>query len=510
MPTSFSSISSTAVLVGAFTLPALAFAAPPEGADSDAEPDASGGASLDLSTDKSEARGSAGARGKDRGDVPWIKRWAPEDRMTELGVYGGVFFPNKQHELFDPDVNLTDQGFQRLRNVAPDIGIRGGYYPIKWVGVEGEAGVMPSSTRSGESAVMFTVRGQVVAQLALWSITPFVTLGFGGLGVGSEDPPTGLGTDLDPALHVGGGLKFYINRWVMLRLDVRDVISHERGADDTFRASNLEALLGLSVTLGRKRENAKPGDRDGDGILDDADECPRRPENFNQVEDEDGCPEKDTDGDGILDKEDACIDEAETFNSYKDEDGCPEKDTDGDGIYDDTDQCVEQAETVNEYKDEDGCPEKDTDGDGLLDDLDKCIEEPETVNEFEDEDGCPDDLPEEIKAFTGVIEGIYFDSGKASIKKKSLKKLEEALDVLTKFPSTRIKITGHTDSQGDHDYNVGLSERRAEAVKQWFVDKGIDATRLESAGKGPDEPIANNKTSKGRAKNRRIEFKLVH
>ena len=147
--------------------------------------------------------------------------------------------------------------------------------------------------------------------------------------------------------------------------------------------------------------------------------------------------------------------------------------------------------------------------DGILDPQDQCISEPETKNGFQDADGCPDEVPKEIEKFSGVIEGIFFDTDKDTIKSKSETVLNEALDVLKKFPELRVEISGHTDSRGGREHNVDLSQRRADAVKQWMIDHGIEGSRMTTRGAGPDEPIDSNETKAGRARNRRIEFKLL-
>jgi len=132
-------------------------------------------------------------------------------------------------------------------------------------------------------------------------------------------------------------------------------------------------------------------DRDGDGILDEQDQCPTAAEDFDGYQDSDGCPDPDNDGDGILDVNDKCPDQAEDFDGFEDTDGCPDVDNDKDGIPDDVDHCPNQPETRNGYKDEDGCPdEADQDGDGIPDARDKCPMEAEDTDGFEDEDGCPD------------------------------------------------------------------------------------------------------------------------
>jgi OOP family OmpA-OmpF porin len=180
------------------------------------------------------------------------------------------------------------------------------------------------------------------------------------------------------------------------------------------------------------------------------------------------------------------------------------RDSDGDGILDAQDQCPQEAGV-----EPGGCPVTDTDGDGILDATDACVDAPETANGFEDADGCPDELPAEVQQFNGVIQGIFFDTGKATIKSTSEAVLDNSAKVLAQYPDLRVEIAGHTDDRGGHDANVELSQRRAESVKQYLVDKGIDAARIQTRGAGPDEPMADNASKAGRAKNRRIEFKLV-
>ena len=133
----------------------------------------------------------------------------------------------------------------------------------------------------------------------------------------------------------------------------------------------------------------------------------------------------------------------------------------------------------------------------------------ETRNNFEDQDGCPDELPVEVKKFTGVIRGIQFASGNAKIRKSSFPLLDDAVSVLKQYSTLRIRISGHTDSRGKLAKNQKLSEDRANAVKDYLVSRGVESSRVETRGVGPDEPIADNKTAAGRTQNRRIEFELL-
>ena len=108
-----------------------------------------------------------------------------------------------------------------------------------------------------------------------------------------------------------------------------------------------------------------------------------------------------------------------------------------------------------------------------------------------------------------MIKGILFASGKADIKPASLPLLDDAVQVLQQYPALKIRISGHTDDKGKRDFNVQLSSDRAAAVKTYLLSKGITDDRIQTRGAGPDEPIADNKTSAGRQQNRRIEFELL-
>jgi OOP family OmpA-OmpF porin len=462
-----------------------------------AAPDAE--ASGGLSVGGGEAKTSADASADDpnkRKDQRWIRRWAPERNMVELGVFGGVMFPHPRLELFEPRDNLPEQGFKPLASLAPEVGGRIGFYPARFLGLEAEGAWLPTETDAGDAVNLWAARGHLVAQIPRWSVTPFVLAGASGLAVASGNDA--VGNDIDLGFHFGGGLKFFFTRRFMMRLDVRDTMTARRGLGLGVVHSP-EVLLGFGLALNRKKAPPAPDlDRDDDGILDDDDKCIDVP----GVPEYDGCPIPDTDGDGILDPDDKCVD----IPGVPEYEGCPIPDTDGDGVFDPDDKCVDEP-GVPEY---DGCPIPDTDGDGILDPDDKCVNEPETVNQFQDEDGCPDEIPEAVKQFTGVIEGIYFDVAKATIKSKSAPKLDKAVSVLKEYPDLRIEISGHTDDRGNDDYNMELSARRADAVKQYMVDAGVDGSRIKTRGAGELEPRESNRTKAGRSKNRRIEFKLLN
>ena len=204
---------------------------------------------------------------------------------------------------------------------------------------------------------------------------------------------------------------------------------------------------------------------------------------------------KDTDKDGIVDKLDECPEVA----GLKEFNGCP--DTDGDGVPDKDDKCPDVAGPAENG----GCPWPDTDGDGVLDKDDLCPNEAGPASN----NGCPEPNDDDQKRLNQYAKTILFDTGKATIKFQSAEVLNQIINVLKKFPKSRFRIEGYTDSTGKKQKNIELSQNRADAVKIYLIQGGIDQSRLESKGYGPENPIASNKTRKGRELNRRVEINLI-
>lgn len=176
----------------------------------------------------------------------WFLRHRPTRGLAELGVHGGAFLP-RQHELFDPR-----RRYEPLRRVGPEFGARLGFYPLAFLGVELESGLMPTRTTISDSpALVIALRAHAIAQLP-YRLAPFVLLGVGALLQSSRR----LGHDLDPALHFGGGLKLFLTRTIALRLEFRAHSSGQSGVSSG-HTRHLEALIGVSVTLGR-RPAARP------------------------------------------------------------------------------------------------------------------------------------------------------------------------------------------------------------------------------------------------------------
>jgi outer membrane protein OmpA-like peptidoglycan-associated protein len=211
----------------------------------------------------------------------------------------------------------------------------------------------------------------------------------------------------------------------------------------------------------------------------------------------------DSDGDGVPDSRDKCPTEKEDRDGFQDNDGCPDPDNDGDGVVDGKDLCPNNAGPVEN----DGCP--DTDNDDVPDGVDDCPDKPGPA----ENNGCPIDEPPFVVVESDRIRikgNILFESGAAKIQKQSYKILDEVAAVLLKNPTLGpVQIEGHTDNRGSRTINVDLSQRRARAVLEYLVAKGVERSRLSARGYGFDKPIATNDTPLGRAKNRRVEFRLV-
>lgn len=224
----------------------------------------------------------------------------------------------------------------------------------------------------------------------------------------------------------------------------------------------------------------------------------------------------DSDGDGILDNDDLCPLDPEDFDDFEDEDGCPEDDNDLDGLYDFEDQCPNDPEDFDLFEDEDGCPDLDNDGDGVLDYDDECPNDPEDFDGDQDEDGCPEDDPEPELEFTvihddriEITEQIHFAYDSSDILPDSYPILDEIVSILLSHPRMELRIEGHTDSSGSARYNLRLSDERAGSVRSYLIRAGIGASRTVSVGHGEESPIETNETADGRAANRRVEFHIV-
>ena len=358
-------------------------------------------------------------------------------------------------------------------------------------------------------------------------IVPYVLTGVGyGLSHTGGTPPERLARG---SADIGlGVLKSFFNQRTSLRLEVRDVMFRERNAlefsNHVFATAGLHFVFGGRVhdsdldgvrnwldtcpntPIGAKVDtHGCPIDSDRDSVYDGLDKCPNTPKGC--TIDRNGCP-SDADGDGVCDGLDRCPNTP--AGATVDGNGCP-KDSDGDGVLDGIDRCADTPKGC--AVDSVGCS-KDTDGDGVCEGLDHCPNTPAGLRV--DAQGCPIEVNEkEVQLLdTGTIrlQNINFDTNKATIKPESYAQLDTVGMILVQYPTLKIEIGGHTDNRGGAEHNQKLSEARAAAVLDYLTAKFplINRSQFSSKGYGLSMPIAPNTTSLGRARNRRVEFKVLN
>jgi outer membrane protein OmpA-like peptidoglycan-associated protein len=336
---------------------------------------------------------------------------------------------------------------------------------------------------------------------------------------------------------VGAGIEFSLSKSVSMELSggynhaFNDNLNYAKFPWDGDWNTDGWATVGLGLTISLNKSNA---DDDKDGLTNDEEEKlgtdPNNP---------------DTDGDGLSDGDEVKTYHTDPLKADTDGDGLKDGDevmkyktdplkvdTDGDGLNDGDEVLKYHTDPLNPDTDGDGLNDgnevtmyktdpllKDTDGDGLTDGDEVLKYKTNPLNR--DTDGGTVDDGTEVRRGTDplnpaddvvkvqapiILEGIEFASGKADIKPVSALTLEKALTTLKTYSDIEVEISGHTDIIGGHAMNMKLSQRRADAVKNWLVEKGIDPKRITAKGYGPDKPIATNKTKEGRQQNRRIEF----
>ncbi len=277
-----------------------------------------------------------------------------------------------------------------------------------------------------------------------------------------------------------------------------------RGLGNGVGSPDWRVAIGLRYS---QRPDLSQRDSDGDGVVDDRDECPTAPEDRDGWADADGCPDPDNDGDGVLDAADRCPRAVEDHDGFQDDDGCPDPDNDFDGIADGKDACPLTKEDRDGFEDGDGCPDLDDDHDGVVDRDDACREEAGVPSNR----GCPlvdrdhdqvadavDNCPDEAGApgthgcvkwqwvsieptRLALLDGIDFRVGRATIDKRAFSILNNVAAVLAAHPEiTRIRVEGYASARSKSAQY--LAEARAAAVVDYLVAKGVDASRLEDVG----------------------------
>jgi len=282
-------------------------------------------------------------------------------------------------------------------------------------------------------------------------LVPYAAAGIGLISINGDARES----NTNGLFNYGGGIKYSLNESLALRGDVRHLLDFD-GTN-----SNLSYTVGITYLFGRRggQMPQSQADSDGDGVSDDADACPGTPHGV--TVDSRGCP-RDSDGDGVNDYLDKCPDTPS---------GAP--------------------------VDKSGCP-LDSDGDGVYDYLDRCPGTPAGIKV--DSSGCPVPIKEKVS----IELNVEFDFDRAVVRNIYEGQIRKVANFLEAYPGTIAVIEGHTDSKGSEQYNMKLSQRRAESVVKVLAEHGIDASRLRAVGYGESRPVADNSTEEGRQRNRRV------
>ena len=337
-------------------------------------------------------------------------------------------------------------------------------------------------------------------------------------------------TPSQATLEAALGWALPLNESLSWRFEARNLLNLPKGNLGGANQADQQFWAGLTYHFA-----SKPKDSDGDGVPDSKDRQANTPkgaivDRFGVLvdSDADGIPDGldrdpgtprgalvdafgsplDTDHDGIFDGLDKCPDTP--TDAKVDATGCP-IDSDGDGVPDGLDRCANtpRGATV----DASGCP-TDSDGDGVPDGLDQCADTPRGLKV--DDKGCPlASVDRETELLdTGMIRlnDVKFATKSTELDATSQRALDEVGVILTRWPQLRIEIAGHTDDRGSDRDNRELSVARAQAAHDYLTKRfpGLDAKQLTTKGYGESKPLTKNRTDRDRAKNRRVEFKVLN
>jgi OOP family OmpA-OmpF porin len=344
---------------------------------------------------------------------------------------------------------------------------------LPWLVPELELALSPTSTNvvgNAPAAKVLWFEPRLHLRFELWRdlpVQPFIVVG-GGSPVALSAAPKRFNTSLVGDGYVGGGVQFDTRKGFLIRFDARLAILPSRPGASVGATTELDIGLGLAFRVGESRrrltaeeirlaQGPPPPDRDGDGIPDDQDACPDRPEDKDGFEDADGCPDIDNDMDRVLDIADKCPNIPETYNGYEDEDGCP-------------DTVPPEVDALR----------------GTIEGL--IYAEGET--------------------------GVH-DAAQPSIRKiaKTMAAHPSIRVVLIGHTDDREAKQFATSEDGKpppelDTLSADLSRARAEAAKNALMATGIPRSRILVEGKGFDDPVADNARPRGRLANRRVEIKL--
>ncbi|KYG03023.1 hypothetical protein BE21_53710, partial [Sorangium cellulosum] len=260
----------------------------------------------------------------------------------------------------------------------------------------------------------------------------------------------------------------------------------------------------------RARHGCPKADRDGDGALDVADACPATPGPTSLDPTKHGCP-PDRDGDGIADATDACPDIVGSASDQRSSNGCP-PDRDGDGVLDRVDACPALAGESSPDRSRNGCPE-DVDGDGIKPPEDACPRDKGERDPDPQQNGCPKGIRvygKEIALLRPIRFVMYGRDRRETAEPVPDEVLTAVRDLLEQRPEIKlVEVRGHADQEGDPEFNMRIAQERAEAVRLWLIEAGVPKEKLVAKGYGDTDPLAPNRTLEDRKKNRRVQLFII-
>ncbi len=463
------------------------------------------------------------------------QRYNPFSGTIVFSVEGGTTFSNTDYSGVSVDYigRLSFEYFFPAWTKS-GFGLRA-FYNAGFVNGS-DSNLNPEEFRTG----ITTIGGGVIFDLSVKDILfPYFFVGIGSLnfdpkGEGSVELPNNeAGVYRTTEVNYLGelGARYPVTENLSVSLSAGLQISPNDWLDD--QALGISNDMFFTAFAGISYSFLTEFDSDGDGVVDSKDMCPDTPARVRV--DENGCP-VDTDKDDVPDYLDECPGTPQ--GAPVDKKGCP-LDTDKDGIPDYTDICPNTPTGI--AVDDFGCP-FDSDGDGVFDYIDKC---PGTPYEVEvDNYGCPvdddlDGVPDYLDQCPGTLPGVQvddkgcelviileptpefnpnqlilssetsFEFNSAKLKEAAYPELDKMLGQMKEFPMSRWKIEGYTDNVGSEDGNIKMSQMRAESVLNYFISRGIPKVRFEVNGMGSKDPVADNSTPEGRAKNRRVEITRI-
>lgn len=320
------------------------------------------------------------------------------------------------------------------------------------------------------------------------------------------------------------------------RLEVRyNAIFNDESVPDQTMLEDIRVGIGVVFSdLSEEDMRSAKTDSDSDGVSDRFDQCADTPLGVNP--DTRGCP-TDLDGDGVPDGLDQCPDSRP--DAQVDPYGCLRKpDADNDGVADETDRCPDTPRWVRPNSD--GCT-ADSDGDGVDEARDRCPDTPAgtrvdakgcdaaevavVADATGDKDGdtvvnsrdrCPHtpagigvDDRGCLHVDTVVLQSVHFELESDALKPATYRLVHGVAETLLADSHLRVEIGGHTDATGSDRLNRRLATQRAEVVRDFLSYLGVDESRMTVAAYGSRKPVADNKTEEGRARNRRVEFRVL-